>query len=56
MLDELSIQITKPQVWIGLALTALFAYAIYRFGRLLIKALTPTSTADSRRSSSGRGC
>ncbi|MBX8465645.1 mechanosensitive ion channel family protein [Deinococcus sp. RIT780] len=41
MLDELSIQITKPQVWIGLALTALFAYAIYRFGRLLIRALTP---------------
>ncbi|GHG31924.1 mechanosensitive ion channel protein MscS [Deinococcus indicus] len=41
MLDELSIQITKPQVWIGLALTAVFAYAIYRFGRLLIKALTP---------------
>ncbi|GAA0498277.1 mechanosensitive ion channel family protein [Deinococcus depolymerans] len=41
MLAELSIQVMKPQVWVGLALTALFAYAIYRFGRLLIGALSP---------------
>ncbi|GGS20077.1 mechanosensitive ion channel family protein [Deinococcus knuensis] len=41
MLAELSVQIVKPQVWVGLALTAVFAYAIYRFGRLLIRALTP---------------
>ncbi|WP_221089100.1 mechanosensitive ion channel family protein [Deinococcus aquaedulcis] len=41
MLAELSIQFTKPQVWLGLALTALAAYAIYRFGRTLIRALEP---------------
>ncbi|WP_291429895.1 mechanosensitive ion channel family protein [Deinococcus sp.] len=41
MLAELSVQIVKPQVWVGLALTAMFAYAIYRFGRLLIRTLSP---------------
>ncbi|MVN87858.1 mechanosensitive ion channel [Deinococcus sp. HMF7620] len=41
MLAELSVQIVKPQVWVGLALTAVAAYAIYRFGRLLIRLLEP---------------
>ncbi|GGL06395.1 mechanosensitive ion channel family protein [Deinococcus radiotolerans] len=41
MLQELSVQIVKPQVWVGLALTAVAAYAIYRFGRVLIGALEP---------------
>ncbi|MDB5044055.1 MAG: mechanosensitive ion channel protein MscS [Deinococcus sp.] len=39
MLDALTIQLSKPQVWLGLALTALTAYALYRFGRMLLRAL-----------------
>ncbi|MBI0447070.1 MULTISPECIES: mechanosensitive ion channel family protein [Deinococcus] len=39
MLDELLIQLQKPQVWLGLALTLLVAYALYRFGRLLLRSL-----------------
>ncbi len=48
MLQELSVQIVKPQVWVGLALTAVAAYAIYRFGRLLISALEPHVPARLR--------
>ncbi|WP_034387017.1 mechanosensitive ion channel family protein [Deinococcus sp. YIM 77859] len=36
MLDELTFQLQKPQVWLGLGLTLLVAYALYRFGRLLL--------------------
>lgn len=39
MLDTLAIQLSKPQVWLGLTLTALTAYALYRFGRILLRAL-----------------
>ncbi|PTA67784.1 mechanosensitive ion channel family protein [Deinococcus arcticus] len=48
MLAELSIQLTKPQVWLGLALSALAAYAIYRFGRTLLRALEPHVPASLR--------
>ncbi|UBV43354.1 mechanosensitive ion channel family protein [Deinococcus taeanensis] len=41
MLQELSVQIVKPQVWVGCTLTAVAAYAIYRFGQLLLRALQP---------------
>ncbi|EYB68464.1 mechanosensitive ion channel protein MscS [Deinococcus phoenicis] len=41
MLDELTFQLQKPQVWLGLALTLLVAYALYRFGRTLLRALEP---------------
>ncbi|WP_345456132.1 mechanosensitive ion channel family protein [Deinococcus aluminii] len=39
MLDELMIQLQKPQVWLGLGLTLLVAYALYRFGRVLLRPL-----------------
>lgn len=39
MLDELNFQLHKPQVWIGLGLTLLVAYALYRFGTTLLRAL-----------------
>ncbi|GAA5511332.1 hypothetical protein Dcar01_00038 [Deinococcus carri] len=39
MLDELLFQLQKPQVWLGLALTLLVAYALYRFGRTLLRVL-----------------
>lgn len=39
MLDELTLQLQKPQVWLGLGLTLLVAYALYRFGRTLLRAL-----------------
>jgi len=41
VLDELSFQLQKPQVWLGLALTLLIASALYRFGRMLLGALEP---------------
>lgn len=41
MLEELTFQLQKPQVWLGLALTLLIAYALYRFGRMLLRALEP---------------
>ncbi|MBB5236250.1 mechanosensitive ion channel family protein [Deinococcus budaensis] len=41
MLDELTFQLQKPQVWLGLALTLLIAYALYRFGGMLLRALEP---------------
>ncbi|MEF2280340.1 mechanosensitive ion channel family protein [Deinococcus sp. YIM 134068] len=41
MLDELTFQLQKPQVWLGLGLTLLVAYALYRFGRTLLRALEP---------------
>ena len=39
MLDELTFQLQKPQVWVGLFLTLVVAYALYRFGRTLLRAL-----------------
>ncbi|PNY82132.1 mechanosensitive ion channel family protein [Deinococcus koreensis] len=39
MWPELLIQLQKPQVWLGLALTLLIAYALYRFGRALLGTL-----------------
>lgn len=42
MLDELTFQLQKPQVWLGLALTLLIAYALYRLGRTLLRALEPS--------------
>ncbi|MEW6420979.1 MAG: mechanosensitive ion channel family protein [Deinococcota bacterium] len=39
MLNELLIQLQKPQVWLGLTLTLLVAYALHRFGRLLLRSL-----------------
>lgn len=39
MWPELVIQLQKPQVWLGLALTLLVAYALYRFGRMLLGSL-----------------
>lgn len=39
MWPELLIQLQKPQVWLGLALTLLVAYALYRFGRMLLASL-----------------
>lgn len=39
MLDELTFQLQKPQVWLGLGLTLLVAYALYRFGRTLLQGL-----------------
>ncbi|WP_102127901.1 mechanosensitive ion channel family protein [Deinococcus planocerae] len=41
MLDELTFQLQKPQVWLGLGLTLVVAYALYRFGRTLLRALAP---------------
>ncbi|MFC3831970.1 MULTISPECIES: mechanosensitive ion channel family protein [Deinococcus] len=41
MWPELLIQLQKPQVWLGLALTLLIAYAMYRFGRALLRVLDP---------------
>lgn len=41
MLDELTFQLQKPQVWLGLGLTLLVAYALYRFGHTLLRALEP---------------
>ncbi|GHF64478.1 small conductance mechanosensitive channel [Deinococcus metalli] len=39
MWSDLLIQFQKPQVWLGLALTLLVAYALYRFGHTLLKLL-----------------
>lgn len=39
MWPELLIQIQKPQVWLGLALSAVIAYALYRFGRTVLRAV-----------------
>ncbi|GAA5501504.1 hypothetical protein Dxin01_01236 [Deinococcus xinjiangensis] len=41
MWDEILVQIVKPVVWLKLALVLVVAYAIYRLGRLLIRALEP---------------
>ena len=41
MLEEFLTQIVKPVVWLKLALSLLVAYAIYRFGRTLIRLLEP---------------
>ncbi|MFC4424806.1 mechanosensitive ion channel family protein [Deinococcus navajonensis] len=41
MLDTLTFQLLKPQVWLGLALTLLVAYALYRFGRTVLRHLEP---------------
>ncbi|WP_104992022.1 mechanosensitive ion channel family protein [Deinococcus sp. NW-56] len=39
MLNELAFQFQKPQVWLGLGLTLVVAYALYRFGRTVLRAL-----------------
>ncbi|KEF35645.1 mechanosensitive ion channel protein MscS [Deinococcus sp. RL] len=39
MLNELAFQFRKPQVWLGLGLTLVVAYALWRFGRTLLRAL-----------------
>ena len=39
MLDELTFQLQKPQVWLSLAATLLVAYALYRFGRRVLRVL-----------------
>ncbi|WP_309572387.1 mechanosensitive ion channel family protein [Deinococcus sp.] len=39
MWSDLLPQLQKPQVWLGLALTLLIAYALFRFGRTLLKLL-----------------
>lgn len=39
MWPELFIQLQKPQVWVGLLLSLVIAYALYRFGRLLLRTL-----------------
>ncbi|MGX9687495.1 mechanosensitive ion channel family protein [Deinococcus wulumuqiensis] len=39
MFDALTIQLAKPQVWVGLALTLVVAYALYRLGRTLLRGL-----------------
>lgn len=39
MLDELTFQLQKPQVWLSLALTLIVAYALYRFGRRVLRVL-----------------
>lgn len=41
MWEELLIQVVKPVVWLKLAATILIAYAIYRFGRTLLRLLEP---------------
>lgn len=41
MLDGLTFQLQKPQVWLGLGLTLLVAYALYRFGRVVLRVLEP---------------
>ncbi|GGK41621.1 mechanosensitive ion channel protein MscS [Deinococcus malanensis] len=41
MLETLTFQLQKPQVWLGLALTLMVAYALYRFGRVLLRHLEP---------------
>lgn len=39
MLDVLTVQLSKPQVWLGLLLTLVVAYALYRLGRTLLRSL-----------------
>ena len=39
MFDALTVQLAKPQVWVGLALTLVVAYALYRLGRTLLRGL-----------------
>lgn len=39
MLDELTFQLQKPQVWLSLAVTLVVAYALYRFGRRMLRVL-----------------
>lgn len=39
LLNELAFQFQKPQVWLGLGLTLVVAYALYRFGRTVLRAL-----------------
>ena len=39
MLDVLTVQLSKPQVWLGLILTLVVAYALYRLGRTLLRSL-----------------
>lgn len=39
LLNELAFQFRKPQVWLGLGLTLVVAYALSRFGRTLLHAL-----------------
>ena len=41
MWDQLQTQFAKPQVWIGLAITLVVAYALYRFGRTLLRRIEP---------------
>ncbi len=41
MWEEFQIQIVKPVVWLKLGLDILVAYALYRFGRLLLRTLEP---------------
>ncbi|MFC6591757.1 hypothetical protein ACFP81_06835 [Deinococcus lacus] len=43
-MDELLIQLMKPQVWVGLAATFVIAVAVYRFGRLFTAVLEPHVT------------
>ncbi|MFC5849906.1 mechanosensitive ion channel family protein [Deinococcus petrolearius] len=37
MWEQLQTQFAKPQVWIGLGITLLVAYALFRFGRTLLR-------------------
>lgn len=41
MWEQLQTQFAKPQVWIGLGITLLVAYALYRFGRTLLRRIEP---------------
>lgn len=41
MWEQLQTQFAKPQVWIGLGLTLLVAYALYRFGRTVLRRIEP---------------
>lgn len=38
-MTELISQLQNPQVWLGLALSLVIAYALYRFGRMVLRAL-----------------
>ncbi|THF85705.1 mechanosensitive ion channel family protein [Deinococcus sp. KSM4-11] len=49
MWSDLLAEFQKPQVWLGLALTLLIAYALYRFGRTLLKLLEQHVGARFRR-------
>ena len=39
MFDALTVQLAKPQVWVGLGLTLVVSYALYRLGRTLLRSV-----------------